>query len=152
MLCATERKSISRAACKETGGIGGIVFDSNLLKFLHIFVPLREVMTYMKYKGICRFPICFLHCSGTCQYKRHGKEAFEETMKHYKRRARDKHTWMTLDEMDKQFGVTELSNEIEPQFVHDLSKQRITNLRGILDPTSRLKHYIGSVVISRERQ
>ena len=72
MLGTAERTAISEAV---NAGVAGVKFDHNLLKAIHVVLPLRDCFSFMDRAGMSKFPICFLHDSPTCSVKKHNKVA-----------------------------------------------------------------------------
>ena len=140
MLSPAELKHISRACSQREGGMSGIVFDYDHLKFLHLSVPYRNIVSYMTAKQMCRFPICFLKDTPDCHCVKHKRDDFDVAVTRHLRGVRDKHRWITKSELAAAFGINELADTIAPAHAHDVEQQKLNNLRAILDPTSATKH------------
>ena len=147
MLSNKEATAISEAV---SDGVAGVKFDHDLLKAIHLVLPLRDCMSFMHREGISKFPVCFLQDCTDCPVAKHTPEAFHAAVVRHRKGCRDTHLWVTLQGLDECFGASTLCDAIdqkhhphrEKDIDHDFATRRINNLRAILDPTSSVKHFM----------
>jgi hypothetical protein len=140
ILSNTELSAIARAG---SDGISGVRLDYQHLKLFHLMLPLRNVMSYMRVRGIDKFPACFLDVPvpgrEPCKCSRHGPVELEKAVAHHLAEERDKHVWIDFPKLEAMFGVCKLCDEMNGEKKHDLSTQKFNNAHSILDSTSATK-------------
>ena len=134
MLEPAEIKHISRAS---TMGTHCIKFDHDHLKLLHLMVPFRNIVSYMTRHNAKTFPVCFLinpvPGHRECCMKQHGPFELNKVMERRESGTRDRHVWLSVEELTRAFKLQELCDKLAPDKDHDTTKKKLNNFHPILD-------------------